>query len=164
MQRQFPRLPKLGLEDEQTTAGEIDMAALEREGLAAAHACSDQQAEKGPIRMGRECVRRLDHSGRVEERCHFVVAVDVWVAACVRAAERVGRRHFVPRVGRCQVLHKEPDGTKPPRPVLRLRVRRQLRPSDRDVGRQRATVPDVLKMPGKEDELVARRSERVAEP
>ena len=135
MQRDLARLAELGEADRQDAFGEVDVVAVESEGLTDAEPGDGQQPDEG-LEGGRP-QRRTHRSGGGHQRGEVDVGIQVGRGPMTPAGQQTDRGHLVGGVDGMQVTREAPHHRQPLRPPVRRAVGRKGGPCPRRVSGDR---------------------------
>ena len=146
VQRQLAGLAELAVADDQQLVLVVDVAAVKADRLADTHPGDRQHADQRAQRRCAVCGR--DDARRVHQREHLAVGVEVGDPAARAPHQQIGGRHLVGGIDRVQVRCETADDGQPLAVPVGACGRRQRRPRQGQLGRDR--VRTSLVEPGEE--------------
>ena len=135
VQRHEPGAIVLGVPDGDQAGVEVDVVALERDRLADPHAGHGEQPEQRLV--ARRAQRMRQPARFCQQPADVRLGEQVGGGAPATSGEHAGRRDLGRWVDRLQVAGERPDDPEPFRPLVRINVNRQPRPTDREFGGDR---------------------------
>lgn len=130
-----PRLARLAPANGEDASVQIDIASVQGEGFAMAHARDRQEPQQGRVRPGSQTGRRRERLGGADQVEQLVVRIDVGLGTPELAWQQIRRRHHGPGIGGAQVLGEAAYHAQSDRSLAPLHVRRERRPPESQIGR-----------------------------